>query len=327
MKTGAALVAVLLGTLVLSSPIPVTAQTPDEADATLEDIVVVARRAGAPMWTITQGDATLIVVGAIDGLPRDLAWRPEALQAAAARSQRVLFPQVGRASFSDIGRLIWRSRTIFLLPDGTRVADHVTPETHARLQALMGEDEGWTRTGLLFLAADLFEDKVGFRRRGAVRVDDVVRRAAREHDVPVQSIGVIRGDEFVDMLITAPPSRHAPCLEAAVVAAEGGLASGVARGEAWRSLKVAEVVAHPLEQALAQCWPWGDPDLGPQLKEQWVAAIDGSLDQPGVTMAVAPLRLLAERGGVLDALEGRGLDIVGPEWKAAADGQSFQTGE
>ena len=36
---------------------------------------------------------------------------------------------------------------------------------------------------------------------------------------------------------------------------------------------------------------------------------------PGVTMGVAPIRLLADEGGVLDALEARGFEVVGPEWK------------
>ena len=36
---------------------------------------------------------------------------------------------------------------------------------------------------------------------------------------------------------------------------------------------------------------------------------------PGVTMGVAPIRLLADEGGVLDGLEARGFEVVGPEWK------------
>jgi hypothetical protein len=32
-------------------------------------------------------------------------------------------------------------------------------------------------------------------------------------------------------------------------------------------------------------------------------------------MGVAPIRLLAEEGGVLDALQARGFEVVGPDWK------------
>ena len=47
-----------------------------------------------------------------------------------------------------------------------------------------------------------------------------------------------------------------------------------------------------------------------------LADTDGhALAQDGTTMAVAPLTVLAEPGGVLDALEARGLEVEGPEWK------------
>ena len=38
-------------------------------------------------------------------------------------------------------------------------------------------------------------------------------------------------------------------------------------------------------------------------------------------MAVAPLTVLAEPGGVLDTLEARGFEVDGPEWKAEPDGR------
>ena len=37
-----------------------------------------------------------------------------------------------------------------------------------------------------------------------------------------------------------------------------------------------------------------------------------------LTMAVAPLRRLAEPGGVLDTLEAQGFEVDGPEWRAAS---------
>ena len=52
---------------------PAGAQTPQEPEATtIEEGVVLARRSGAPMWTVTRVDSTLILVGAITGIPRDL---------------------------------------------------------------------------------------------------------------------------------------------------------------------------------------------------------------------------------------------------------------
>ncbi len=298
-------------------PSPASAQTP-EPTAQLDDIVVQARRSGAPMWTVTRGDSTLILVGAITGIPRDLSWRPEELEAAAARSDQILSPQEGRASVTDLLRVIWRARTIGLMPQGQTTADYLTPEYQARLEAIMAAErnQDWRTRSLLFVGFDLMQDKAGYTgRRGGDDAMDVIRRAARRARVPVRPVGTVRGDELVDSLITAPQTAHVPCVEAAIAAAERGPDAARERAEDWRALRVADVVASPIDRALNQCWPWGDPEIAPQLRQQWAAAIETAMISPGVTMGVAPIRLLADEGGVLDALVARGFEVVGPEWK------------
>ena len=311
----AALVVLTVGT---TSAAPTRAQTPEPAAAQLDDIVVQARRSGAPMWTVTRGDSTLILVGAITGIPRDLAWRPEELEAAAARSDQILSPQEGRASITDLLRVVWRARTIGLMPQGQTTADYLTPEYQARIDAIMAGDrnQDWRTKSLLFVGFDLMQDKAGYRQgRSGDDAMDVIRRAARRARVSVRPVGTVRGDELIDSLITAPQTAHIPCVEAAIAAAEQGPDAARERAEDWRALRVADVVASPIDRALNQCWPWGDPEIAPQLRQQWAAAIETAMISPGVTMGVAPIRLLAEEGGVLDGLVARGFDVVGPEWK------------
>ena len=295
------------------------AQTPEPvAVARLDDIVIQARRSGAPMWTVTRGDSTLILVGAITGIPRDLAWRPDDLEEAAARSNQILSPPEGRVSVSDIFRIIWRARTIGQMPQGQTTADYLTPGYQARLESIMANErnQDWRTESLLLVGFQLMQDKAGYRAgRSGDDAMDVIRRAARRARVPVRPVGTVRGDELVESLITAPQTAHVPCVEAAIVAAEQGPDAARIRAEDWRALRVADVVASPIDRALNQCWPWGDPEIAPQLRQQWAAAIETAMISPGVTMGVAPIRLLAEEGGVLDGLVARGFDVVGPEWK------------
>ena len=301
-----------------TSAAPVSEQTQEPQVSELDEIVVLARRSGAPMWTVTRGDSTLILVGAITGIPRDLAWRPDDLEAAAARSNQILSPLEGRVSVSDIFRIIWRARTIGMMPEGQTSADYLTPDYQARLESIMAAErnQDWRTESLLLVGVQLMRDKAGYQAgRSGDDVMDVIRRAARRARVPVRPVGTVRGDEVVESLITAPQTAHVPCLEAAIVAAEQGPDSARIRAEDWRALRVADVVASPIDRALNQCWPWGDPEIAPQLRQQWAAAIETALVSPGVIMGVAPIRLLAEEGGVLDGLEARGFDVVGPEWK------------
>lgn len=295
---------------------PVLAAIQDEPADTVEDIVVTARRAGAPMWTVERDGSTVILVGAVAGVPRDYAWRPEALEAATRRSQRILYPTEGRASFSDILRLLWRIRTIARLPRGQTTADVLPPELQARLERVMADErsDAWRTQSLVGLGFDLTE-KAGLERggRGAV---DAVRRAARQARVDGAPVGFVRGDEMIESLISAPPQTYVDCIAASVAAAEIGPDGAAARLDAWRSLRVPEVIAAPLDQALNLCWPSGDPEIAPELRRQWTEAVQSALAEPGVTLAVAPLRLLAEPGGVLDQLDAAGLDPAGPPWKA-----------
>lgn len=305
--------------LLAVTPQAARAQISQDQEATaIEDVVVLARRSGAPMWTVTRGDSTLILVGAITGIPRDLEWRPDDLEAAAARSQLILTPQEGRASVTDLLRVVWRIRTIARMPRGQTSADWLTPEWQGRLEtAMAGErNQDWRDKSLLILGFDLMQDKAGYAgRRGGDDALDVIRRAARRARVETRPVGTVRGDELIDSLIKAPQSAHVPCVEAAIAAAEMGPDAARQRAEDWRARRVADVVASPIDRALNQCWPWGDPEIAPQLHQQWAAAIETSLISPGVTMGVAPLRLLAEEGGVLDGLEARGFDLIGPAWK------------
>lgn len=318
----APLLSVALAALILASAAPSSAFAAEgqaETATRVDEVVVSARRAGAPMWTVRRdGEGVMILVGAIEEAPRDFEWRAQALEEAAARSDRILFPQRGRASPADVLRLMWRIRTIGWLPEGTTTADYLDPADQARLEALMADEktDQWRRYSLLMLAIDLFKDKAGEKDARPVGADEAVRRAARKARVPIRSVGVVRGADLVESLITAPPATHRECLRAALSAAELGPDAVRLRAEAWRGLRVAEVLASPVDQAVDRCWPWGDPQIGQQLRTEWTDAIAQALTQSGLTMAVAPLRRLAEPGGVLDTLEAQGFEVDGPEWRA-----------
>jgi len=309
--------ALLAGTATPSVLMAQTPQAEGPAASTLDDVIVTARRAGAPMWTVERGDSVVILVGSIEGVPRDYVWRPEALEAATRESQRILYPMEARASPADLLRMLWRIRTVARLPNGTTIADHVPPELLLRLERLKADErsDAWRTESLVGLSFDLLRDAGRERRSRAV--PSVVREAARAARIPGEPVGVVRGDELIDNLITLPPSTYLRCVEAATTAAEAGPAGAAARLDAWSGLRVPEVLANPLDQALGLCWPSGDPDIAPTVRTLWAEATNTALGQPGVTLGVAPLRILAEPGGVLDQLEAQGLDPRGPEWKPA----------
>lgn len=307
----------VLSVVIMSAPMRANAQATDDSFDTVDEIVVEARRSGAPIWEVTRSGATVLLVGEINGVPEASPWSASALEAATARSQRVMSGIGVQGSFRDFLRVMWRMRTLTTLPGSTTSADYLQPQWQARLDAIEARvDEDYSRDSFLITAGNLLRDGAGYGRDTADDAGDVVRRAARKARVPVRSVEAeTRGDKLVDDLLRAPPESRLTCMYAAIEAAEAGPEAVLARGLAWTRFEVTEVMKSPVQKALGVCWPWGDPELGPQLKTAWTTAIEEALTQTGVTMAVAPLALLAEPGGVLDRLESQGAVIEGPEWK------------
>lgn len=289
-----------------------------EVPSQVEEVVVSARRAGLPIWTVRRGDeGVMILAGMIREIPRGFEWRSEALEAAVERADRVLFPQEGRASPADIFRLIWRSRTIAILPDETRAQDYLSPEDMERLTALMADErnDNWQRTSFLLTAIGLVKDRGGEKESRSPRIERTVERAARRAGVQTHHIGVVRGNELVETLVSAPPQTHIPCLQAAMSVAEYGQTAVFDRAQAWSRLDVKGVLASPVDLAVDVCWPWGDPEVRPRARAEWVNAISVAMADEGVTLGIAPIRTLGEAGGVLDMLVEAGFEIDGPEWK------------
>lgn len=279
-------------------------------------IVVTAQRSGAPMWTVTTATGTVILVGEIRAIPKTVQWEPARLEEATRGANRVILGARPKVSPGDIFRLIFSGGKFTKLPDKTVAADYLTPEQWARLSAIgTAQDEDYSRSSFLLTSFQLLSKELRFNRDTGDDTTDVVRKAADKAKVPTTRAATLRGEDLLDNLAEAPPETHIPCLTAAMDALEAGPAIVEQRGTDWRRFKVAAVMANPLEQALGKCWPWADEQVGGELRTIWVDRIAEASAAKGTTLAVVPLRVLAESGGVLDQLDARGFDIAGPPWK------------
>jgi hypothetical protein len=65
-------------------------ETPAQEIEPQDAIVVTAQRSGAPIWTIDTARGTILLVGEIVEVPKSTPWRPDRLEAATGRAQRVI---------------------------------------------------------------------------------------------------------------------------------------------------------------------------------------------------------------------------------------------
>lgn len=292
---------------------PLAAQDPAPSETS---IVVTAQRSGAPMWTIDTRSGTIILVGEIRAIPKTTPWQPDRLKDATAQASRVILGARPKVSPGDIFRLIFSGGKFTKLPDKSVASDYLSAEQWARLSALgTAQDKDYSRSSFLLTSFQLLSKELRFNRDTTDEPSDVVRKAADKAKVPTARAATLRGEDLLDNLAEAPPATHIPCLESAMDAVEAGPDIVEQRGADWRRYDIPAVMANPLEQALGKCWPWADAEVGGELRTIWVDAITAAQGEKGVTLAVVPLRVLAEADGVLDRLESQGLDISGPAWK------------
>ncbi len=271
------------------------------------------------MWTIDTDRGTIILVGEIREVPKATPWLPDRLEDATAQANRVILRAAPKFSPGDVLRLIFRGGRFTKLPDGQVAADLLSAEQRARLAALeIAYDMDYDRRSFLMSSFDLLARRLDFDDDTTEDASEIVRKAADRADVPITRPKRFRGEDLLDDLAQADPVSHIPCLEAAMTATEAGQEIIAQRGDDWRRFDVPAVMANPLEIALGTCWPWADDELGEEIRGQWTGMIADVARDSGVTLAVVPLRVLAERDGVLDQLEARGFVIAGPQWRASA---------
>lgn len=303
----------ILASAFIALSLPAAAVSSPSAE---DEIVVTARLSGAPMWTIETARGTLLLVGEITDVPKATPWRPDRLEEATAEADHVILGTRAKISPGDIFRLIFKGGKLTRLPKEKTAADYLDRHQARRLAALekrFGQD--YSRQNFLMTAFDLLSKRLGFNRETGTDATDVVRKSARRARIATEPVGTVRGEDMLDNLFAAEPASHIACLEAAMAATETGPEIIENRGADWRASDVPAVMNNPLEKALGRCWPWADSSLGSELRNQWVSAVAAAVPRDGVTLAVVPLRILAEDNGVLDALDRQGLDIRGPRWR------------
>lgn len=306
----------LMACLAIAAPTALAAQDPP----TLNSIVVTAQRSGAPMWTIDTGNgrdgSTIILVGEIRAVPKSTPWFPDRLEEATKEADRVILRARPKFSPGDAFRLIFSGGKFTKLPKKTVAAEYLTTEQRARLAALEEKhDIDYDRRSFLMTSFDLLMRRLDFDDDTVKDATDIVKKAANKADVPISRPERFRGEDLLDNLADAPPESHIPCLEAAMGATEAGQPIIEKRGDDWRSFDIPAVMDNPLEIALGRCWPWADDELGDEIRGQWVDMISEASQESGVTLAVVPLRVLAEPDGVLDQLEAKDFIIGGPDWR------------
>jgi hypothetical protein len=304
------------GAAALALCVGVAAQAQNAEADQAEEIVVIGRKSGVPMWTVRSETTTLVLVGSIEGVSKTTTWSPDALTEALRKADRVWFPEMQGFTASLFSAIGWVAKynAMGSLPKTESLRQYASAQDMTRLAALSQRKMvrgDYERRHPLHLSRDLQDHakgKIDFGQSAAM----YARRAVSKYKLNMVPITKSKAKPIVKDLFASTPADHLPCLHASIGVAEGGPAAVQARSDAWAARRVPDVLNSPAQAPYEQCWP---AELVGNAGPEFVETLKGLLAEPKVTVAVLSLRTLAGKDAVLDRLQAAGFDIQGPAWK------------
>jgi len=319
-----ALVAVLAATLPADDG---AAQSAGGGATTIEEITVVGRYPGPPLWKVTSGARTLWIFGELTPLPKGLDWDPRNAERVLERAGGVIgSPRVSAMTYNPIRlfRLMRSARRLVRLPDDTTLAEHVPAELYARYVALrtryrpkIEDDEEDMRPALaamrLYSAA---LDNVGLEMDSDVgkTLERKMRRSkAEEADVLAER----EPEEVLDELAKVTPEAELACFESIMTSIETDLEGMKERANAWAIGDAEALKRFDYPDSQGNCLEAlfsapGFVDLRDELYSKWLAEAERALATYDTSFSVLPMWDLVAANGLLAQLAARGYTVTAP---------------
>lgn len=309
-----------------------------------EEIVVVGRQPGPPLWKVSNGDNVLWIFPYLSPIPRDMIWESERVERVIAESQEYIGnPRIeaNTSPFLLANPLNWVRgyrlvKRIQRNPDGKSLEESLSPDVYARYAALKEkyfprENDfaemrpllvGGRMTGLIEREAGLIDggdiletiSKRARRNRGMERTDVYI-----EIDLE-GSFGELakRAETMMDSLSR---EQEEACFEQQVRHMEEDLENMKSRANTWAQGYVDEFRNIPLvgeesnaclELVMGSSEQEMLVDTNARITQAWLDAVDAALAKNASTFAVLDINELLRLDGYLSKLRERGYEIREP---------------
>ena len=110
-----------------------------EPPTTIEEITVIGRYPGPPLWKVSSGDNALWIFGDLTPVPKGLSWDPRNAERIVERADGVIRPmRITAPTYNPlkIFRALRTARRLSRNPDDAPLADVLPPDLYARYDAL-----------------------------------------------------------------------------------------------------------------------------------------------------------------------------------------------
>lgn len=307
---------------------PAAAQAqPSGERTTIEEITVVGRYPGPPLWKVTRADRTLWIFGELSPVPKGLDWDPRNAERVLERAGGVIGgPRVDAMTYNPIRmfRLYRAARRLARLPEGTTLERQMPPELYARYTALRArhlpdvddEDEELRPALAVMRLYGAALDDTGLTSDSDVgkKIARKMRRSrADEADVLVEA----EPEALLDELAKITREAELACFTSILTTIETDLEGLKERANAWAIGDVEALKRFDYPDSQGNCLAAlfsapGFLELRDELYSKWLTEAEDALATYETSFSVLPMRELVAADGLLAQLAARGYTVTAP---------------
>jgi uncharacterized protein YbaP (TraB family) len=302
------------------------AQTAATGSATIEEITIIGRYPGPPLWKVSSGEHVLWIFGELSPVPKGLDWDPRNAERVLARAETVIgAPRVSATTLNPIRlfRIFRAARRLARTPSGTTLAEQLPPELYARYRVLharhLPDDDAEEDLRPALAALRLYGaalDDVGLTTDSGV--GKTVRRLMRRSRADEAEIVIETEPETViEELGKVTREAELTCFATIMTSIETDLPGMKERANAWAIGDVYALQRFDYPDSQGNCLAMlfsagGLAELRDELYADWLAEAERALLNDERSFSVLPMRELVAADGLLAQLEARGYTVTAP---------------
>lgn len=327
---------------VLAAGLPAAAQTPPPVAPapatsvpTLEAVTVSGEQPGPGLWRVTRGDHTLLILGTLTPLPKNMTWQTREIDDALGHTDALILPPKVdiKPNVGFFGRLVLLPSLIGVRnsPDGKTLQESVPPDVYARWLTVkakyIGDDRKVERYRPLFAVLELYKSAIrssGLARSGGVTrtvIDLATRHGVKQ--VPVEYTLLVDDPRAVVKSFKRSTLDDVACFAQSIDNIDAQLADMTHRANAWATGDIAALQDERTARQRITCMnaatesgvaqQIGLTDVPRAVRDRWLAAVDTAMAGNTQTLAIVPLDDLLGNDGYLSALRARGYKVSAPD--------------
>jgi hypothetical protein len=295
----------------------------------VEEIIVMGKTSGPPLWQVKNGDNTLWIFGFLSPIPEDLEFDASGLEEVIASADEMLNrpdlemnESLGPFKLLSLYR---QYRKMRVNDHGQTLEEVMSPELYKRVlaakEAYGPRGKGFLKLRPLFAAMALDKaarDNAGFK--DASIVGNNISRLVKRYKVPRTELLVeadLSARAMLDEVDSMSLAAEIACLTTTLERIETDIERMKERARAWAYGYMSELYAMEFPDPQGACMEAalegpGLKALFAQFEALWLANAERALAENRSTFALLEMQALLAGDGLLAQLQDKGYEIVAP---------------